>query len=162
MVKEKAICRHSNYCEIEGDIRIEAHSSTIYIVTSNSTNSWIIKPNPRKGTSKVKNWTITHKNDVAKCTQNHTLPVMGDSPETSSTILQTSFSPCTQPPSLSKRKSNFSQKILFMFTRYTILDLERETSETHYYNKLIVGLKFHKELITDPSEFGPSMPQFRG
>ncbi|KAL8474749.1 hypothetical protein ACS0TY_030534 [Phlomoides rotata] len=53
------------------------------------------------------------------------------------------------------------QENSLIFTRYTILDRERETSETNCYNKLIMGLKFHKELITDPSESGPSMPKFR-
>ncbi|KAL0397318.1 UNVERIFIED_CONTAM: hypothetical protein Scaly_0180200 [Sesamum calycinum] len=58
----------ANYYAVEGDIRIEANSSTIFVVikpldmsisSSNSTSSWSIQPYPRKGLSHVKNWTLS-------------------------------------------------------------------------------------------------------
>ncbi|KAL2234399.1 uncharacterized protein LOC105162450 isoform X1 [Sesamum indicum] len=81
----------ANYYAVEGDIRIEANSSTIFVVkpldmgisSSNSTNSWSIQPYPRKGLSDVKNWTVNivgHDDDnygtVPKCTQNHRRPAI--------------------------------------------------------------------------------------
>ncbi|KAK4414217.1 Alpha-1,3-arabinosyltransferase XAT2 [Sesamum alatum] len=82
---------NANYYAVEGDIRIEANSSTIFVVkpldmsisSSNQTSSWSIQPYPRKGLSSVKNWTVNivrHNNDnynnIPKCTQNHRRPAI--------------------------------------------------------------------------------------
>ncbi|KAL0425350.1 UNVERIFIED_CONTAM: Alpha-1,3-arabinosyltransferase XAT3 [Sesamum radiatum] len=82
----------ANYYAVEGDIRIEANSSTIFVVikpldmsisSSNSTSSWSIQPYPRKGLSHVKNWTLSivrqdddNYSNVPKCTQNHRRPAI--------------------------------------------------------------------------------------
>ncbi|KAI3473920.1 hypothetical protein Pfo_028118 [Paulownia fortunei] len=174
------------------DIRIQANSSTIFVVTPlesipNSTNSWSIEPYPRKGTSRVKNWTVKrvgykHDDDsIPKCTQNHSHPAIlfsvggfsgnhfHDFADVLFPLYSTSFhfrkevhflaSDCKQ-----WWISKFRQ-ILNKLTRHEIIDIDREKGQVHCYNKMVAGLKFHKELIIDPSlsnsPTGPSMHNFR-
>ncbi|KAK6148128.1 hypothetical protein DH2020_019040 [Rehmannia glutinosa] len=66
--KTEPLCRileaGADYCEIEGDIRVDANTSTVFVLRRRPTisepmNSWTIQPYPRKGISHVKNWTVT-------------------------------------------------------------------------------------------------------
>lgn len=190
--KVEAICRNSNYCEIEGDIRIDANSSTIFVVAplesiSNSTNSWIIEPYPRKGTSRVKNWTVSlvghndHDHSIPKCTQNHSHPAIlfsnggfsgnffHDFADVLFPLYSTSFHFQKEVHFLaSDYKSWWISKfrqILYKLTTHNILDIDREKLQVHCYNNMVAGLKFHKELIIHPSlsnsPSGLSMHGFR-
>lgn len=180
--KVHSIICNTNYCEIEGDIRIEANSSTIFVATSNSTSSWSIKPYPRKGTS-VKSWTVTltqhehehNDNVIPKCTQNHTHPAVlfsvggftgnffHDFADVLFPLFSTSFQHQGRVQFLATdHKPWWTTKynqILKKLTKHNILDIDRETSNVHCYKKIQIGLKFHKELINHPST--PSMHIFR-
>ncbi|CAA3005039.1 O-linked-mannose beta-1,4-N-acetylglucosaminyltransferase 2-like [Olea europaea subsp. europaea] len=78
----------ADYCEIEGDVRIHANSSTVFFVTTHinslkGNGSWHVKPYARKanfGAMKyVKNWTVKlaeNKDDIPMCTKNHSSPAI--------------------------------------------------------------------------------------
>ncbi|KAL3824809.1 hypothetical protein ACJIZ3_020838 [Penstemon smallii] len=175
------ICRTleggADYCDIEGDIRVEANSSTIFVVTndhesiSNSTNSWSIQPYPRKGIAFVKHWTVklVRYDDVniPKCTQNHRTPAIlfsiggysgnhfHDFADLLFPLYTTSFHYKREVHFLaSDYKSWWVPKfpeLLNKLTKHEILDIDREKAEIHCYNKIVAGLKFQRELIMDQS-----------
>ncbi|CAI9113483.1 OLC1v1014094C1 [Oldenlandia corymbosa var. corymbosa] len=84
----------SDYCEMEGDIRIEPKSNTIFFVApknhvkkidGNHNNSWTIQPYARKGNLdamvSVKKWTIRlaghdYGGKIPNCNQIHTTPAI--------------------------------------------------------------------------------------
>ncbi|XP_073273328.1 alpha-1,3-arabinosyltransferase XAT2-like [Primulina huaijiensis] len=177
--RPEAICRileaGADYCEMEGDIRIEANSSTIFLVTSdekiieNSTISWSIRPYPRKGINYIKKWTVKivgNINNIQKCTQIHESPAIlfstsgyagnlfHDFADLILPLYTTSFdfkrdvqflASDYQPWWLSKYR-----EILEKFTRHEIMAIDRQKQEVHCYKKMVAGLNFHKELIIDP------------
>ncbi|XP_057975161.1 beta-1,2-xylosyltransferase XYXT1-like [Malania oleifera] len=87
----------SDYCKINGDIRIHGKSSTIFVASSdpmgnlgansttlgaNSTTSWSIRPYARKGDTtameSVRNFSVklvsNHDHELPSCTVNHSVP----------------------------------------------------------------------------------------
>ncbi|PIN04088.1 hypothetical protein CDL12_23381 [Handroanthus impetiginosus] len=175
----------ADYCEIAGDIRVAANSSTIFLVTSHSTilessiSSWIIQPYPRRGISDVKYWTVTLAPDddhtLPKCTKNHITPAILFSMSGYSGNHFHDFADIILPLYLTsfgfKKDVHFLASdykpwwpskfrgLLHKLSRHKLVDIDRE-KQVHCYSNMVVGLKFYKELIVHPSS-GTSMPQFR-
>ncbi|EYU40239.1 hypothetical protein MIMGU_mgv1a023149mg [Erythranthe guttata] len=162
-----------------GDIRVEANSSTIYVLknyyvetmlnNNNSINSWTIEPYPRKYTSRVKKWTIKllGHNFIPKCTQNHTHPAIlfslggftgnyfHDFADLLFPLYSTSYRFRKEVHFLASDyepwlTTKFRQ-ILDKLTSNRILDIDKEISQVHCFKNIVVGLKFHKELVLHPS-----------
>lgn len=178
---------NADYCEIEGDVRVDSNSSTVFLVRPRSSisessiiSSWIIKPYPRKGITYVKNWTVTLVADddddsVPKCAKNHIFPAVlfsiggftGNHFHDFSDIILPLYSTSFQ----FKRDVHFLasdykrwwpskfRRVLDRLTKHDLVNIDQE-KQVHCYNKVIAGLKFHKELIIDPSSM-LSMYQFR-
>ncbi|XP_057770516.1 alpha-1,3-arabinosyltransferase XAT3-like [Salvia miltiorrhiza] len=174
--KHATMCRNSNYCEMEGDIRIQGKSSTI-MLSSQSTQSWSVEPYPRKGTSRVKKWTIKLVPHVPNCTQHHTHPAIlfsmggfaGNYFHDFADILfplyltsshfegEAQFLATDQKPWWITKFRHILKKL----TKRSILDIDGETSQVHCYSKMRIGLRFHRELITNNPASSPSMQDFR-
>ncbi|XP_073137447.1 alpha-1,3-arabinosyltransferase XAT3-like [Henckelia pumila] len=177
--KMEPVCRileaDADYCDMEGDIRIEANSSTIFLVTSrekiveNSTISWSIRPYPRRGIDYVKTWNVkivgVH-NDIPKCTENHNSPAILFSTSGFAGNLFHDFADLILPLYTTsfdfKRDVQFLasdyqswwlskyREILEKFTRHEIIAIDRQKQEVHCYKKMVAGLNYHKELIINP------------
>ncbi|XP_057804822.1 alpha-1,3-arabinosyltransferase XAT3-like isoform X1 [Salvia miltiorrhiza] len=176
----------ADYCEIEGDVRIDPNSSTVFLVMprstiseTNATSNWIIEPYPRRGTGFVKPWTVklAAEDDasVPKCDHLHSLPALlfsiggftgnhfHDFADLLVPLFATSFR--------FKRDVHFLatdykpwwpakyRPLLRRLTGHDMLDIDRQ-NQTHCYTKLTAGLKFDSELVVD-SASGVSMRQFR-
>ncbi|CAI9787209.1 unnamed protein product [Fraxinus pennsylvanica] len=194
-MKIQPICRilkpMADYCEIEGDVRIQANSSTVFFFTSGinvsaGNNSWHVQPYTRKAylgaMKRVKNWTVTlanNKDGIPMCTKNHSFPAILFSVGGYSGNHFHDFSDLVIP--LYSTSLRFKRDVQFLTTdtkpwwvskfrgllnklsRHEIIDLDRE-KEVHCYTKVVVGLKSHKELIINPSKSqnnGLSMHNFR-
>ncbi|XP_073137448.1 alpha-1,3-arabinosyltransferase XAT3-like [Henckelia pumila] len=178
--KLEPICRileaGADYCEMEGDIRIHANSSTIFLVTSdekiveNSTISWSIQPYPRKGIHYIKKWTVKiagNISNIPECTQIHKSPAILFSTSGYAGNLFHDFADLILPLYTTsfdfKRDVQFLasdyqswwlwkyHKILEKFTKHEIMAIDRQKQEVHCYKKMVAGLNLHKELIIDPS-----------
>ncbi|KAI3454920.1 hypothetical protein Pfo_011583 [Paulownia fortunei] len=191
--KVEPLCRiseaNADYCEIEGDARVYANSSTVFLVrprssiSEESINSWIIQPYPRKGISHVKNWTVTliadDDDSVPKCTKNHILPAVlfsiggysgnhfHDFADLILPLYSTSFHFKTEVHFLASDYKPWwpfkFRGLLDRLTRHELVDIDRE-KQVLCYNKVIAGLDFYKELIINPSSKPSSrisMYQFR-
>ncbi|XP_022849840.1 uncharacterized protein LOC111371921, partial [Olea europaea var. sylvestris] len=169
----------ADYCDIEGDVRIQANSSTVFFVTSGinvsaGNNSWRVQPYARKanlGAMKfVKNWTVTlanNKDDIPMCTKNHSFPAILFSVGGYTGNHFHDFSDLVIP--IYSTSLRFKRDVQFLTTdtkpwwvskfrgflnklsRHEIIDIDKE-KEVHCYTKVIVGLKSHKELIINPSK----------
>ncbi|CAA2970374.1 O-linked-mannose beta-1,4-N-acetylglucosaminyltransferase 2-like [Olea europaea subsp. europaea] len=181
----------ADYCEIEGDVRIHANSSTVFFVTTHinslkGNSSWHVKPYARKanfGAMKyVKNWTVKlaeNKDDIPMCTKNHSFPAILFSVGGFSGNHFHDISDMVIP--LYSTSLKFERDVHFLttdtkpwwvskfrgllnkLTRHEIINIDKE-KEVHCYTKVVVGLKSHKELIIDPSisqNNGLSMHNFR-
>ncbi|XP_073272115.1 alpha-1,3-arabinosyltransferase XAT3-like [Primulina huaijiensis] len=178
MKKMDPVCRileaDADYCEMEGDIRIEANSSTIFLVTSaekivgNSTTSWSIQPYPRRGIHYIKKWTIKivgNINNIPKCTENHKSPAILFSTSGFAGNLFHDFADLILP--LYTTSFDFKKDVQFLvsdyqswwlskyheilekFTRHEILAIDGQ-KQVHCYKKMVAGLNFHQELIINP------------
>ncbi|XP_022754955.1 uncharacterized protein LOC111303156 [Durio zibethinus] len=92
--KKKPICNveaRTEFCAMNGDIRIDGKSSTVYMAASPKTgilvenSSWIIRPYARKGDEEAMNsvtkWSVKSGVDaytaaVPECEQNHRVPAI--------------------------------------------------------------------------------------
>ncbi|XP_073281923.1 alpha-1,3-arabinosyltransferase XAT2-like isoform X2 [Primulina huaijiensis] len=190
--KVEPICRiqetMADYCEMEGDIRIQPNSTTIYLVTPpsntpNTTNSWTMQPYPRKGIPYVKHWTVKWVSDedvnVPKCTQNHTLPAMlfslggfsgnyfHDFADLITPLYSTSYRFKRDVHFLASDYKSFwvakFQGLLEKLTVHEIVAIDRE-KKVHCYDKLVAGLIYNQELRIKPvlgKSNEPSMGNFR-
>lgn len=172
----------SDYCEIKGDIRIEANSSTIFIVSPGHTSneagnkSWTMKPYARKGNQgamiSVKKWTIKligdHEDNVPKCSIKHTIPSILFSTGGYSGNPFHDFSDILVP--LYSTSQEFDGEVNFLATdyqpwwiskyrllfsklsRHEIIAIDKE-KEIHCYSSMVAGLKSYKEFIIDPTKF---------
>ncbi|CAI9787212.1 unnamed protein product [Fraxinus pennsylvanica] len=169
----------ADYCEIEGDVRIQANSSTVFFVKSGinvsaGNNSWHVQPYARKANlgamQYVKNWTVTlvnNKDDIPVCTKNHSFPAILFSVGGYTGNHFHDFSDLVIP--VYSTSLRFKKDVYFLTTdtkqwwvskfrglfnelsRHEIIDIDKE-KEVHCYTKVIVGLKSHKELIINPSK----------
>ncbi|XP_047947085.1 alpha-1,3-arabinosyltransferase XAT3-like [Salvia hispanica] len=185
----RALKPGANYCEIEGDVRIDPNSSTIFVVKpileTSAASNWIIEPYPRRGTGSVKKWTVklAAEDAVPKCDQFHSLPALLFSIGGFTGNHFHDFADLLVP--LFTTSFRFKRDVQFLATDYKpwwpakfrplirrlsggeILDIDREKT-THCYSRLIAGLKFHSELVVDSdsdsdsdSASGATMPQLR-
>ncbi|GER36283.1 glycosyltransferase family 61 protein [Striga asiatica] len=175
-------CRSDYYCEMEGDVRVNANSSTVFVVgptNMNNSSSLIIKPYPRKHISDVKNWKVLMStSDLApRCTQTHTLPALlfstggytgnhfHDFADLILPLFSTTFSFKTQIHFLATDYkpwwvSKF-RALLSRLTAHQIVDIETQKMHVHCYGKMIVGLQFYRELVFAPSGGAHRMRNFR-
>lgn len=175
-IATEAVCRvlkaNADYCDIEGDIRVDPNSSKVFFITAanfTNTKSLIIQPYPRKGIPFVKNWTITLSantdDDIPKCTKKHSVPAIlfsiggfsgnhfHDFADLIVPLYTTSFH--------FKREVHFLasdykpwwppkfRALLVRLTKHGVVDIDRE-KDVHCYSKMILGLQFYKELIINP------------
>ncbi|XP_073135831.1 beta-1,2-xylosyltransferase XYXT1-like [Henckelia pumila] len=180
--KVEPICRvqetMADYCEMEGDIRVQPNSTTIYLVTPpsntpNPTNSWTMQPYPRKGNPYVKHWTVKRVSDgdgdrdgdIPTCTQNHTHPAIifslggfsgnyfHDFADLITPLYSTSYRFKREVHFLASDHKSFwvakFQGLLNKLTMHEIVAIDTE-KEVHCYDKLVAGLIYNQELIIKP------------
>ncbi|XP_057770515.1 alpha-1,3-arabinosyltransferase XAT3-like [Salvia miltiorrhiza] len=174
---------------MEGDIRVEAKSSTIVIVTPlDSVYSSTIEPYPRPKSRRVKKWRLTtHQHNVPRCTQHHNHPAIlfSISGFTGSKTQRGNyfhdFADVLFP--LYMTSSRFQGEVHFLatdykplwirqythilnkLTKHNILDIDAQTSQVHCYHNMQLGLTFYNVLMSPPSSPlsppSPSMHTFR-
>ncbi|KAI3858740.1 hypothetical protein MKX03_033693 [Papaver bracteatum] len=176
----------SDFCEIEGDIRVEGKSSSIHF-TSSTNESWRIKPYARKGDNRamkdvtelsIKSFLENDKQaEAPDCNINHNTPAIIFSIGGYAGNQFHAFTEILLPLYLTSH--HFHQEVQFLVTnsqpywlrkyepiikqlsRYPIIDIDKEV-DIHCYQKVTVGLKHHKDLGIDPmkSPKGYSMVDF--
>ncbi|KAE8719752.1 MATE efflux family protein 6-like [Hibiscus syriacus] len=152
----------SNYCDIDGDVEVQGNSSTISIVAGNM--SWTVKPYVRKENAaamdRVKSWSVTSRGFV-NCDVTQSVPAILFSLGGFSGNHFHDFSDLVIPLYLTSKQFNGQvqflvtdnrpwwitkfERILRNLSRYDIIDIDRK-GKTHCYPRMIVGLKYHKEL----------------
>ncbi|KAI3936820.1 hypothetical protein MKW98_021682 [Papaver atlanticum] len=176
----------SDFCEIEGDIRVEGKSASIHF-TSSTNESWRIKPYARKGDNgamkditelSIKSFLENDKQASAPdCNINHNTPAIIFSTGGYAGNQFHAFTEILLPLYLTSH--HFHQEVQFLVTnsqpywlkkyepiikqlsRYPIIDIDKEV-DIHCYQKVTVGLKHHKDLGIDltKSPKGYSMVDF--
>jgi hypothetical protein len=164
----------SDTCNLEGDIRIHANSSTIYFVdpTSSSNKFYNIKPYPRKGDEicnhRVQEFNVTSRKDAPQCSLRSDVPAILFSIGGYTGNIFHDFSDVIMPLFTAARP--FNGKVQFVMTntqtwwlikydrilkalsRYEPirLDVDEANDEVHCFERVIVGLVAHRELIIEP------------
>ncbi|MCL7049119.1 hypothetical protein MKW94_015812 [Papaver nudicaule] len=186
-----AVCNvfepRSDFCEIEGDIRVEGKSSSIYFASSTD-ESWRIKPYARKGDNRAMN-RVTElsiksflENDkqaeAPDCSMKHNTPAIIFSTGGYTGNQFHDFTEILLPLFLTSH--HFHQEVQFLTTnskphwlkkyepvikqlsRYPTIGIDKEGDTIHCYQKVIVGLKHHKDLGVDPTKIprGYSLTDF--
>ncbi|KAK9278782.1 hypothetical protein L1049_028360 [Liquidambar formosana] len=166
--KTEAVCNvsepNSDFCEINGDIRINGNSSTIFFASSQlgilaGNSSWSIRPYARKGVPTAMNFVT--KWSVKSVTGNYfhdftdvIIPLYLTSQQFNGEVKFL----ITDEKTWWIRKF---QGILKGLSKYETINIDRE-ERIHCFPKVIVGLKHHKELDIDPSKSPySSMKDFR-
>ncbi|KAK8525925.1 hypothetical protein V6N12_020411 [Hibiscus sabdariffa] len=176
----------SNYCEINGDAAVQGNSSTISIVSLRTgvaagKISWTVKPYVRKENAAamdlVKSWSVTLMGFVS-CDLTRSVPAILFSLGGFSGNHFHDFSDLVIPLYITSKQFNGEvqflvtdnrpwwitkfERILRKLSRYDIINIDRE-GKTHCYPRIIVGLKYHRELGIDRSKSGYqlSMKDFR-
>nr|AGS18877.1 GT61_3 [Plantago ovata] len=190
-VTEKASCTSEHFCDLEGDIRVDAKSFTIYVMTHNemvshSANSWVIRPYPRFYLFHtqwiVKLMSYSEEEKISpKCTEKHYSPAILFSTDEFSLnhyhwftdvifpLYMTSFG---YTPDIHFLVTDYADwfvpkthTILRRWSQYPLIDIDNEKERVHCFRKLFVGLKFHGDLIVNKSSpeyaAGVSMQKFR-
>ncbi|KAI3858742.1 hypothetical protein MKX03_033695 [Papaver bracteatum] len=160
-------------CEIDGHIRIHGQSSSVLCSTLSGNESWRIKPYARKSDNsamKVVNEILVKpllKNDLSQpnCTTYHNVPAVIFSVGGYAGNHFHAYTDVLVPLFLTSHQ--FNQQVQFLVTdfnpywiskykpilshlsKYPIVNIDKE-KDVHCYPKVIVGLKFHKDLTTDP------------
>lgn len=190
LLETKPLCdfsdKRSDMCEMNGDVRIHGNSSSIYFLnpSSQKTESWSIKPHPRKGDASVlsliKEMTIkslSNHDNAPLCSINHNIPAivfstggyMGNMFHDFTDILIPLFITSHQYQGevqfliseshswwLSKYRSYLKE-----LSHYEIIDFDKEKN-VHCFPHATIGLISHKEMSVDPSRVpsGVSMVDF--
>ncbi|XVE64002.1 hypothetical protein DITRI_Ditri07aG0066200 [Diplodiscus trichospermus] len=183
--------KRSDFCEINGDIRIDAKSSTVFISAASSQQSileensaWIIRPYTRKedeyAMSTVRKWSVkpvVDSNAIPQCNQNHSVPAIlfslggysGNNYHDFTDIIIPLYSTARlfdgQVKFLITNRNpwwiNKFQILLQKLSNYKAIDIDNEDN-IHCFTSVIVGLKRSpKELSIDPSKSPYSMKDFR-
>lgn len=175
----------SDTCRIDGDIRVQGSSATVFLVSSKASanETYRIRPYARKGDligmNRVREWTILSTADhlsVPKCTFNHKIPAVLFSVGGYSGNNFHAFTDIVVPLFLTSRK--FIGEVQFLVTNsfpswirkfrsilenlstYNITYID-QGEEVHCFPSVTVGLEHHKELTIDPSRSPYSMKDFR-
>ncbi|CAL9779461.1 unnamed protein product [Musa acuminata subsp. burmannicoides] len=185
-LQRKPLCdtsdRRADICDMEGDIRIHANSSSIFFITSSNRNttelqeSWRVKPHPRKGDlaalSRVTEMSVgylSNNEDVPKCDIKSSVPAiifatggyMGNFfHETTDLII---------PLYITSHKFNGEVQFLISdmlpwwitkyelllkkLSHYEIIDFNRDPL-VRCYPRVIVGITFHRDMSIDPARSG--------
>ncbi|KAK3042704.1 hypothetical protein RJ639_000762 [Escallonia herrerae] len=194
-IKEaKPICdysqRGSDVCEMDGDVRIQGNSSTIFVasfdsdIVARNTTSWHIRPYARKEDQNALNYirqftvrtAMVSGEDLPLCTHNHSVPAIVFSVGGYAGNHFHDFSDVLIPLYLTSREFNGDVKflianhdsswthkhkeILEKLSRHEIINIDKEDG-VHCFPRMIVGLKHHKEFSIDPSRSQYSMKDFR-
>ncbi|KAM4106609.1 hypothetical protein ACB094_04G077600 [Castanea mollissima] len=161
--------RRGDICNINGDVRIQGNSSSVFLVSSEMSilagnkNSWRIRPYARKGDPAAMNpikeyhpffsrgYTGNHFHDFSDVVFPLYLTSRQYNGEVQFLITD------KRPRWIAKFKA-----ILKNLSRYELMDIDREQG-IHCFPSVIVGLKRNvKELSIDPSKYSYSMSDFRG
>ncbi|KAI3848940.1 hypothetical protein MKW98_014474 [Papaver atlanticum] len=167
-------------CEIDGHIRIQGKSSSVLYstlsaegISSTRNESWRIKPYARKSDNsamKLVNEILVKpllKNDLShpNCTTYHNVSAMIFSAGGYAGNHFHAYTDVLVPLFLTSH--HFNQQVQFLVTdfnpywiskykpilshlsKFPIVDIDKE-NDVHCYPKVIVGLKFHKDLTIDP------------
>ncbi|XP_043715685.1 alpha-1,3-arabinosyltransferase XAT3-like isoform X1 [Telopea speciosissima] len=177
-------------CDIEGDVRIHGNSSSIFIASSSQMDalegnkSWLIKPHPRKGDPNAMRFirefsvkAIVGQEEAPPCSVYHSVPAVVFSHGGYSRNLFHSFSDVLIPVFETSAQfqgevqflvTNFEKHLIIKFqailkqlSNYEIIDIDSD-DQVHCYPRMIVGVKFYKDLKIDPFiSNGYSMKMFR-
>nr|AGS18880.1 GT61_6 [Plantago ovata] len=182
---------YADYCDLDGDIRVEAITSTIYVVKPNEiiSKSWTIKPYVRWYAPNIKNWTVklmglddinNQNNFIPACSINHSNPAILYSMGGFSGNIYHTFSDLLFP--LYAISFGFNREVHFLstdfvwwlndkfediivrLTKHQVVNIDEEYGQVHCYTKMVAGLK-HPNLVIDKSEpeyeRGASMLNFK-
>ncbi|XVF12259.1 hypothetical protein REPUB_Repub08aG0100100 [Reevesia pubescens] len=192
--KMKSICNlegRTEFCEMNGDVRIDGKSSTVLLMAASSkagtfveNSSWIVSPYARKGDEEalnlVKKWSVKSGvggHAVLQCDQNHRVPAIIFSLGGYAGNNFHDYTDIVIPLYLTSRQFNGEvkflitnknpwwinkfQNVLRKLSRYELIDVDKEEN-IHCFTRVIVGLKRDpKELRIDPSKSPYSMKHFR-
>lgn len=179
----------SDYCIVNGDTRIRANSSSVFVATAPGmepfgNGSWAVRPYARKGDrtamTHVREWNILPANGsqrIPRCTRNHSVPGVLFSTGGYAGNNFHGFSDVIVPLFLTSRQfngevqflvTNYNPRWIWKFrvilenlSQYELIDIDKEGTHVHCFPGLTVGLKHHKVLIIDPSRSPYSMKDFR-
>ncbi|KAF3339775.1 EGF domain-specific O-linked [Carex littledalei] len=175
----ESICRlrvpKSILYEIDGDIRVDGNSSSIFWINSRGNESFKVKPFPRNcdpiAMNHVREFSVKslpHQNEsVPQCTTNHSYPAVifatagytGNFFHEFTDILiplfltahryngEVQFFITNTKPFVLKKYELFLKSL----TRYKIIDIDQEGhGNIHCYKSMTVGLYAHREFAIDP------------
>ncbi|GMJ13521.1 hypothetical protein like AT3G18180 [Hibiscus trionum] len=177
----------TEYCETNGDIRVDGKSSTLFTAAGAGTlnGSWRISPYARRGDEaaliRVTKWSIQSLPDdfseQARCGKSHSVPGImfslggyaGNNFHDYTDIVLPLF--LTARPFDGEVKFLVTDKnpwwidkfrhVLQKLSRYELIDIDNEV-DVHCFTSVIVGLKrYPKELKIDTSKSPYSMKDFR-
>ncbi|KAJ8457988.1 hypothetical protein OPV22_030914 [Ensete ventricosum] len=185
--RRKPLCdtsdRRADICDMEGDVRIRASSSSIFFVTSSDRNtwelqeSWRIKPHPRKGdhaalsrlTEVSVGYLGAHEEDVPKCDVNSSVPAiifatggyMGnffhETTDLAIPLYITSHGFDGEVQFLISDMLPWwiakHELLLKKLSRYEIIDFNRDPL-VRCHPRVIVGITFHRDMSIDPARSG--------
>ncbi|CAL5215306.1 unnamed protein product [Lathyrus oleraceus] len=189
MKVEEELCisePRTEYCQINGDIRVHGKFSSVYIVsdktiTMDENTSRSIRPYARKwetnAMKRVTQWSIKTIQQAPNCTKSHTIPAVifstsgytGNHFHEFSDIIIPLFLTCKQfngqvhllitdykPWWILKHKP-FLEKL----SDYETIDIDKD-EKVHCFPKVIVGLKrYDNDLTVDSQKYSYSMKDFR-
>ena len=180
----------TEFCEMNGDIRIDGKSSTVFMAASSQVgtlvenSSWIIRPYARKGDEEALNlvtkWSVKSGVDgyaIPQCDQKHRVSAIIFSLGGYAGNNFHDYTDIVIPLYLTSRQFdgevkflitdkypfwiNKFQNVLQKLSRYELINIDKEEN-VHCFTSVIVGLKRNpKELSIDPSKSPYSMKDFR-
>ncbi|CAN6445912.1 unnamed protein product [Victoria cruziana] len=170
--------RRSDFCYIEGDIRVDRDSSTIYFVNPDQSGIpadgfWKIRPYARKtdrkamgSVTELKVKPLMSSQDLPSCSVTHSVPAIVFSTGGYNGNLFHDFSDVIIPLFLTSQHHNGEVqfmitdgknwwrnkygKMLRRLSHYELIDYDSD-HRVHCFTKLRVGLTVHKELTIDPT-----------
>ncbi|KAB2012000.1 hypothetical protein ES319_D09G058700v1 [Gossypium barbadense] len=186
----KTVCHveeSTEFCEMNGDIRVDGKSSTVFMAvdTMVANSSWVIGPYARRGDEeafkRITKWSIKSGVDAyeeaPQCDRRHNVPAIIFSTGGYAGNNFHDYTDIVLPLYLTSRQ--FDGEVKFLITdknpwwiekfrnilqklsRYELVDIDKEVN-VHCFTSVIVGLKrCPKELKIDPSKSPYSMKEFR-
>ncbi|URE28854.1 hypothetical protein MUK42_17119 [Musa troglodytarum] len=185
--QRKPLCdtsdRRADICDMEGDVRVRASSSSIFFVTSSDRNfselqeSWRIKPHPRKGdhaalsrlTEMSVGYLSAYEEDVPKCDVKSSVPAIIFATGGYAGNFFHETTDLVVPLYITSHK--FGGEVQFLISdmlpwwiakydlllkklsHYEIIDFNRDPL-VRCYPRVIVGITFHKDMSIDPARSG--------
>nr|XP_019707325.1 alpha-1,3-arabinosyltransferase XAT3-like [Elaeis guineensis] len=184
--EKKPLCDFSHYrvdqCEMHGDIRIHRNpSSVISVESTERSESWQVRPYPRKGDNvalgHVTEVTVKSSKEGPECSITHNVPAIVFSVGGYTGNLFHDFTDVMLPIFLTANQFNGEVQFIITETRpwwmhkylpvfqklsqYEIIDFDND-DQVHCFKHVIVGLRAQIEFSIDPSQDpnGYSMADF--